>query len=79
MFAKVGNFFVPLPLLIAIKITDMSEEIIRIKESEYHSIQLHAVAVLPWSHNLLLMSKKFNDGETLFYAREIIGKGWDRK
>ena len=39
---------------------------------------LQAVAVLPWSHNLLLMNKGLNDSDTLFYAREIIRKGWNR-
>ena len=39
---------------------------------------LQAVAVLPWSHNLLLINKGLNDSETLYYAQEIIRKGWNR-
>lgn len=37
-----------------------------------------AVALLPWSHNLLILSKDFDDDVTLFYAQEIIAKGWNR-
>lgn len=41
---------------------------------------LQAVAVLPWSHNLLMLSKKheLTDEQVLFYANEVIAKGWDR-
>lgn len=39
---------------------------------------LRAVALLPWSHNLLIMSKNKNDEATLFYAKETIAKGWNR-
>ena len=41
---------------------------------------LQAVAVLPWSHNLLMLSKKHNltDEQVLYYANEVIAKGWDR-
>lgn len=38
-----------------------------------------AVALLPWGHNLLLMNKKKNDAEVLFYANECITKGWNRE
>ena len=38
-----------------------------------------AVAVLPWSHNLLIMSKNLSEEETLFYASEVISKGWSRE
>lgn len=31
---------------------------------------LRSVALLPWSHNLLLLSKGFNDATTLYYAQE---------
>lgn len=31
---------------------------------------LRAVALLPWSHNLLIMSKNKNDEATLFYAKK---------
>ncbi len=37
-----------------------------------------AVALLPWSHNLLIISKNKNDEATLFYAKETIAKGWNR-
>ena len=41
---------------------------------------LQAVAVLPWSHNLLMLSKKLDlsDEQVLFYANEVVTKGWDR-
>ena len=39
---------------------------------------LQSVAVLPWSHNLLLISKKLTDEQTLYYASESIAKGWNR-
>ena len=37
-----------------------------------------AVAVLPWSHNLLIMNKHLNDEQAEFYANEVIVKGWNR-
>lgn len=39
-----------------------------------------AVAVLPWGHTLTLM-RKFgeDDGTILYYAQEIISKGWNRE
>ncbi len=39
---------------------------------------LQSVAVLPWSHNLLLLSKKLSNEATLYYAQESIAKGWSR-
>ena len=36
------------------------------------------VAVLPWGHNLLLMDYKLSAEHVLFYANEIISKGWSR-
>ncbi len=39
---------------------------------------LRAVALLPWSHNLLLMSKGLDDDATLYYAVETAKKGWNR-
>ena len=36
------------------------------------------VALLPWSHNLLLLSKGLNDEATLYYAQETVTKGWNR-
>lgn len=37
------------------------------------------VAVLPWSHNLLILSKNLTDEHTMFYAQETIRKGWSRE
>lgn len=39
---------------------------------------LRAVALLPWSHNLLLLSKGLDDDATLYYAVETVKKGWNR-
>lgn len=39
---------------------------------------LRSVAVLPWSHILLLMSKELNDEAVLYYANETVAKGWNR-
>ena len=39
---------------------------------------LRSVAVLPWSSNLLLINKKLNDEQTLYYAQETVRKGWNR-
>lgn len=39
---------------------------------------LRSVALLPWSHNLLIMSKNLDDDATLYYADEILQKGWNR-
>ena len=39
---------------------------------------LRSVALLPWSHNLLLLSKGLNDETTLYYAQETVTKGWNR-
>lgn len=39
---------------------------------------LRAVAVLPWSHNLHLLSKNLDDEATLYYATETLAKGWNR-
>jgi hypothetical protein len=37
------------------------------------------VAVLPWGHTLKLMQKFGNDDEAiLYYAQEVIAKGWSR-
>ena len=36
------------------------------------------VALLPWSHNLLLLSKGLNDEATLYYAQETVTKAWNR-
>lgn len=37
-----------------------------------------SVALLPWGHNMLLISKNTSDEEVLFYANEVITKGWNR-
>ena len=39
-----------------------------------------AVAVLPWSHNLLLLNKKLglSDDQILYYAQQVVAKGWNR-
>jgi len=37
-----------------------------------------SVAVLPWRHNLLILEKTQDDLEALFYAQEVLSKGWSR-
>jgi predicted nuclease of restriction endonuclease-like (RecB) superfamily len=37
-----------------------------------------SVAVLPWRHNLLILEKTKDDLEALFYAEEVLTKGWSR-
>lgn len=37
-----------------------------------------AVAVLPWSHNLLLMNYNLSPEHIVFYANEVVSKGWTR-
>ncbi|MBR5551552.1 MAG: DUF1016 family protein [Muribaculaceae bacterium] len=37
-----------------------------------------AVAVLPWGHNLLLMSYDLKPEQVIFYANEVLAKGWSR-
>jgi predicted nuclease of restriction endonuclease-like (RecB) superfamily len=37
-----------------------------------------SVAVLPWKHNLLILSKSLNQEETSFYAQRSIENGWTR-
>lgn len=37
-----------------------------------------AVALLPWSHNVLILSKDLSDSATLYYAGETVAKGWSR-
>ncbi len=39
---------------------------------------LRSVAVLPWSHNLLLLDKLKSLDEVEFYATEVAAKGWSR-
>jgi len=45
---------------------------------DYEEILQRAVAVLPWSHNILILSKDLNDSATLYYAQESVAKGWNR-
>ena len=39
---------------------------------------LRSVALLPWSHNLLLLNKGLDDNAALYYAQETVAKGWNR-
>lgn len=50
-------------------------EIISFNEHDYQEILLRSVALLPWSQNLLILSKDLNDDDTLFYANESRLKG----
>lgn len=38
-----------------------------------------AVAVLPWGHNLLILNKDLPDEQAMFYATEVLTKGWSRE
>ena len=46
--------------------------------AEHDEKVLRSVALLPWSHNLLLLSKGLDDEATLYYAQETASKGWNR-
>ena len=37
-----------------------------------------SVALLPWSHNILILSRDLDDSATLYYAQESVAKGWNR-
>ena len=37
-----------------------------------------AVALLPWGHNLLLMSSNLTPEHIIFYSNEVCSKGWSR-
>lgn len=37
-----------------------------------------AVALLPWTSNLLLIRKKLTDEQVVFYAGQTVSKGWNR-
>jgi len=39
---------------------------------------LQRVAVLPWSHNLLMLNKHLDDAQVAYYANEVVCKGWNR-
>ena len=45
---------------------------------QYDTKVQQAVAVLPWSHNLLLMSYDLAPQYIVFYANEVFSKGWSR-
>lgn len=49
----------------------------RYKDSD--SKLLQTVALLPWSHNLLILNKDLSDSATLYYAQESVAKGWSRE
>ena len=46
--------------------------------AEHDEKVLRSVALLPWSHNLLLLSTGLDDNATLYYAQETVAKGWNR-
>ena len=55
---------------------DMKKFYLRYNEGDTKLRQ--AVAVLPWSHNLLLMSYELSPEHIVFYANEVVSKGWSR-
>ncbi len=55
---------------------DMKKFYLRYNECDTKLRQ--AVAVLPWGHNLLLMSYDLSPEHVVFYANEVITKGWSR-
>ena len=57
---------------------DMKRFYVRFLESDEKLRQ--AVAVLPWSHNLMLINKKLDlsDSQILFYSQQVVAKGWNR-
>ena len=55
---------------------DMKKFYLRYNECDTKLRQ--AVAVLPWGHNLLLMSYDLSSEYVAFYANEVITKGWSR-
>mgnify|MGYP000052636776 FL=1 len=46
--------------------------------AEHGEKLLRSVALLPWSHNLLLLNKGLDDNATLYYAQKTVAKGWNR-
>lgn len=52
--------------------------LIPLGESEYNELLLQAVAVLPWGGHNLLMLDKVLDSKQMFYANDVIAKGWSR-
>ena len=55
---------------------NMKKNYLRYNEEDKKMQQ--AVAVLPWSHNLLLMSYDLSPEYVVFYANEVVSKGWSR-
>ena len=55
---------------------DMKKFYLRYNERDTKLRQ--AVAVLPWSHNLLLMSHDLSPEHIVFYSNEVVSKGWSR-
>ena len=55
---------------------DMKKFYLRYNEGDTKLRQ--AVALLPWSHNLLLMTYNLSPEYIIFYANEVIEKGWSR-
>ena len=55
---------------------DMKKFYLRYNEEDAKVRQ--AVAFLPWSHNLLLMSYDLSPEHVVFYANEVVAKGWSR-
>lgn len=71
--------------------TDNKDNKLSIGSGDYAEILRHAVAVighdkklqrsvalLPWSHNMLLLSKGLDDDATLYYATKTVEKVWNR-
>ena len=46
-------------------------------EDEYNELLRQAVAVLPWSHNLLLMSYNLSSEHIVFYANEVFRSSYN--
>ena len=44
------------------------------KSDEYKELLLQAVALLSWSHNILIIYKDLSDSATLYYAQETVEK-----
>lgn len=55
---------------------DMKKFYLRYNEGDTKLRQ--AVAVLPWSHNLILMGYELSPEHIIFYANEVVSKGWSR-
>ena len=56
---------------------DMKKFYLRYCESDTKLRQ--AVAVLPWSHNLLLLNHSLASEHVVFYSNEVVAKGWSRE